>query len=189
MKQRFQPRASASGTSVPQKRARGFSLIEAVIAMAILSVGLLGIATMFSTGYSDVASGGQTTVAVGIARQIMEDIRLLPAQSAFMNVYNLNGVDTTLANMLPTNNPELSIARKFRYLMAGTASQATWGITSTMISAWGAQPNITGTAFGGQGTIGVADVGATANTLAQVTVTVTLPGRPPVVLSSLIGRL
>ena len=189
MKQRFQPGVSASGTSVPQKRARGFSLIELILAMTILSVGLLGIATMFSTGYSDVASGGRTTVAVGIARQIMEDIRLLPTQSTFMNVYNLNGVNTTLANTLPANDPELKIARKFRYLMAGTASQATWGITSTMISGWGAQPNITGTAFGGQGIISVADVGATANTLAQVTVTVTLPGRPAVVLSSLIGRL
>jgi hypothetical protein len=160
--------------------------------MTILTVGLLGIATMFSTGYTDVAAGGKTTAAVGMARQIMEDIRLIPAQAQFLNVYNLNqnGVfDTTLSGRLPAAGPELAVARKFRYLMAGTDQAATWGITSAMTTDWGARMNLTNTAFSGQGQITVADVGAIANTLAQVTVTVTITGRPVVVLTSLISRL
>lgn len=172
----------------------GFSLIELVIGMTVLSVGLLGVASMFSTGYTDVAAGGKTTVAVGMARQIMEDIRLLPAQNSLASVFNLNNVDTTNVGSLPAADPELRVARKFRFLMAGTDQAATWGITTpptvpAMTDDWGARMNLANTAFTGQGRIDVADVGAVATTLAQVTVTVTITGRPAVVLTSLISRL
>jgi hypothetical protein len=73
--------------------------------------------------------------------------------------------------------------------MAGTDQAATWGITSAMTTDWGARMNLTNTTFAGQGQITVTDVGAIANTLAQVTVTVTITGRPAVVLTSLISRL
>jgi type II secretory pathway pseudopilin PulG len=170
----------------------GFSLVELLIGMTILAVGLLGIATMFSTGYTDIAAGGKTTAAIEAARQIMEDIRLLPTQAAFTNVYNLNNVDTSdghEASLPAAGTPERLIAQKFRFLMAGTASQATWGIASPSLNLWGASANASNTAFTGQGTITVADVGAIAQTLAQVTVTVTITGRPAVVMTSLISRL
>ena len=168
----------------------GFSLVELLIGMTILAVGLLGIATMFSTGYTDIAAGGKTTAAIEAARQIMEDIRLLPTQAAFTNVYNLNNVDTTNVASLPAaGTAERVIAQKFRYLMAGTASQSTWGIASSSLSLWGAGANASNTPFTGQGTITVADVGAIAQTLAQVTVTVTITGRPAVAMTSLISRL
>jgi hypothetical protein len=48
---------------------------------------------------------------------------------------------------------------------------------------------VTNTLFTGQGQITVADVGAIAQTLARVTVTVTITGRPAVVMTSLISRL
>jgi prepilin-type N-terminal cleavage/methylation domain-containing protein len=189
MRQRFRAGRLALGVSV-SRGGGGFSLVELLIGMTILAVGLLGIATMFSTGYTDIAAGGKTTAAIEAARQIMEDIRLLPTQAAFTNVYNLNNVDTTNVGSLPAaGTAERVIAQKFRYLMAGTASQATWGITTALVTLWGASANVTNTLFTGQGQITVADVGAIAQTLARVTVTVTITGRPAVVMTSLISRL
>ena len=103
MRQRFRAGRLALGVSV-SRGGGGFSLVELLIGMTILAVGLLGIATMFSTGYTDIAAGGKTTAAIEAARQIMEDIRLIPTQAQFANVYNLNqnGVfDTTLLVTLP----------------------------------------------------------------------------------------
>jgi len=168
---------------------KGFSLIELLLGMTILAIGVLGVASMFSTGYTDVAAGGKTTLALDAARQIMEDIRLVPTQAAFTSLLTLNGVSTATATSLPSTDPGLTIARKFRYLMAGTDAASTWGITSAMITLWGDRPNISGTTFSGQGTIAVTDVGTTASTLYQVTVTVTITGRSPVVLTSLVSRL
>jgi prepilin-type N-terminal cleavage/methylation domain-containing protein len=188
---------SGAPASTPSFRA-GFSLIEILIAMTILSAGLLGIAAMFSTGYTDVASGGKTTMALEAARQTIEDIRLLPAQNQFGNLMTLVGADfvTTNAASLPAANPMQTIARKFRYMLAG--GTGAWGITPAMIAQWGdplqwGDPNVAGVIFGGTGRINVTDfgptVGAPAGTLAQVTVTVTPPGRPAVVLTTLVSRL
>ena len=191
MRKRFRPGTLALRVGVSRGGA-GFSLVELLIGMTILAVGLLGIATMFSTGYTDIAAGGKTTAAIEAARQIMEDIRLIPTQAQFTNVYNLNqnGVfNTTLVGTLPTAGPELAVARKLHYMMAGWQTGDGWGITQTMANSWGPLPNVSGTTFSGTGQITVADVGAIANTLAQVTVTVTITGRPAVVLTSLISRL
>ena len=42
----------------------GFTLIEILIGLTILAVGLLGIAGMFSTAYTDVSAGGKTSMAI-----------------------------------------------------------------------------------------------------------------------------
>jgi prepilin-type N-terminal cleavage/methylation domain-containing protein len=57
------------------KNTRGFSLIEVLIAAAILGVVLLAIAGLFSTGYSNVGSGGRRTKAVAMAKQKIEELR------------------------------------------------------------------------------------------------------------------
>ncbi len=162
------------------REARGLTLIEILIGMTILSVGLLGIAGMFSTGYTDAAAGGKTTMAVTAARQILEDMRLIP----FGNLANLNGFNTASVGTQPANDPERAIARKWRYALAGegtgwnftTAEKARWTVLSTG-----------GAIFAGSGQISVVNQGAN---LRLVTVTVPIPGRGVnIQLATLISRL
>jgi len=158
----------------------GFSMIEILLGMTVLVVGILGVATMFSAAYTDVASGGRTTMAVTAARQILEDVRALP----FENLANLNGYDTNSLATLPASDPERSMARKWRYTVAGEGTG--WGFTAAEKTQW--KRLSTGTAlFGGRAQVAV--VSQTA-TLRLVTVTVQAPGRgPSVQIATLISRL
>ncbi len=57
------------------RNAKGFSVVEVLIAAAILAVVLLAIASLFSTAYSNVGYGGRRTKAVALAKQKMEELR------------------------------------------------------------------------------------------------------------------
>ena len=170
---------NARGRGLPTD-ANGLTLIEIVIGMAVLALGLLGIAGMVGTGYVNANAGGKTTMALTAARQVVEDMRALP----FANLINLNGFDTTNPGTQPVNDPEREIARKWRYSLAGdgvgwnftTAEMARWTILSTG-----------GTVFAGSGQIAVVNQTAT---LRLVTVTVPIPGRAVnVQLATLISRM
>jgi Tfp pilus assembly protein PilV len=163
---------------------RGFTLIEILIGITLLVVGILGVATMFGTGYHNLGEGGRMTMAVTAARQMLEDVRLIP----FDNLTNLNG---PLGTGFNTDNPasqpagglELDIARKWRYALAGQGTG--WGFTTQEKARW--QSLGVGTSiFGGQGRIFVT---SPSSTLQQITVTVGVPGgRWTVQLATLISR-
>ena len=171
-------------------RPRGFSLIELLIGMSIMAVALLGIATMFSTGYSDVTAGGKTTMATTAARQLLEDIRTLPFDRiADLDTLNTNNAGTLLAvdvTQDPGRTMVRNIARKWRYALAGN------------LTGWGGAPDAawsvlvaSGTTFGARGQVAVASPTAT---LRVVTVTVFLRGRSageelPLTLATTISRL
>jgi prepilin-type N-terminal cleavage/methylation domain-containing protein len=53
---------------------RGFSLIETVIAMAILATGLLSLAAVFALGLNHVASSSQNLIAREKAREAVESV-------------------------------------------------------------------------------------------------------------------
>jgi len=149
---------------------RGLTLIEILVAMTVLAVALLGVAGMFETGYTTATAGGKMTMGLTGARQMLEDIRTLPT-NPLVNLDNLNGFDTNSTATLPASDPELAIARKWRYALAGegvgwnftTAEKAKWRVLSSE-----------GTTFGGRGQISVVSQSAT---LRLVTVTVAVPGR------------
>jgi type IV pilus modification protein PilV len=172
---------------------RGFTLIEILIGIIILAVGLLGIAGMFSTAYVDVSAGGKTTMAVTAARQIVEDMRLLP----FDNVADLDKFNTNNSGTLPpvdtTKDPGRTIARnmarKWRYAIAGDGTG--WNFTTAEKQEWGKLTTGGSVVFGGNAVVAVTSPSVT---LRQVTVTVSFPGRTPnttfdVSLSTLISRL
>lgn len=162
---------------------KGLTLIEIMLGMSILAVGLLAIAGMFSTAYTDVSAGGKTTMAVTAARQIIEDMRSLP----FDSLAPLNSFDTGDFRTQPTTTgPELAMARKWRYLVAGPGTG--WNFTSGETAAWSTL-NTGGATFGGSAQVAVAIAGP-GGILRQVTVTVTVPGRGTnVSLTTLITRL
>lgn len=141
---------------------RGFTLIEILIGITVLSLGILGVTSMFGTGYINVGEGARMTMAITAASQMLEDIRTIP----FGNLLNLNGFDTNASGTQPANNPERGIARKWRYALAGAGTG--WNFTAAEMAMW---HNLgVGTAlFGAEGTVAV--VSQTA-TLTLVTVTV-----------------
>ena len=188
----------------------GFSLIELLLGLTILSIGLLAIATMFSTGYTDLSVGGTTTMGVAAARQMIEDMRLLP----FQRLSDLNNFDTSSLASLPAapaaGDPDFAgktaarnLARKWHYALSGegggwtytAAEKQMWsilasGFASSAAAATSAQSSLI---FGGTGTIVVASEAGSA-TLMRVTVNVTFPGRlgnapKTVQLVTLISRL
>ncbi|MEC4678261.1 MAG: prepilin-type N-terminal cleavage/methylation domain-containing protein [Nitrospirota bacterium] len=54
---------------------KGFSLIEAIIATTVLSVGLLGLIGLFGAGYQALDGGDKRSIAAKLARDQMEVLR------------------------------------------------------------------------------------------------------------------
>jgi len=169
--------------AIPHDDSRGFTLAEVMIASMVLMIGLLAVAGMFPVGYGQVADAGRLTLAVTGARQILEDVGALP----FANLANLNGFDTTNPGTLPASDPELAIARRWRYMLAGDGD-GSFNLTDAEKAQWG-----TVTSFAGRATVQVTDpctpTPCTSN-LRQATVTVSLPGLlPTVALTTIIARM
>lgn len=61
-----------------KSRADGFSLIEVMVATAILSVALVALTSLFASGYQNIAYGGGMTVATDLGQQKIEALRHLP---------------------------------------------------------------------------------------------------------------
>lgn len=53
----------------------GFSLLEVVIAMSILSIGLLGVIGFFETGFKALRAGNRQGLAARLAQDKMEELR------------------------------------------------------------------------------------------------------------------
>jgi len=60
----------------------GFSVVEALIAAALIGLALLAVSTLFPTGYSNITYGGRTTTAVAYAQQKIEHLKAIAAYTA-----------------------------------------------------------------------------------------------------------
>ncbi len=80
-----------------EQRDSGYSLIEVLIAIAILGVVLLAVVTLFFMGRSNVYSGRQMTQGVALGTHVMEDISQMTMQD-FYTAFNIDGT-TTLGNV------------------------------------------------------------------------------------------
>ncbi len=175
-----------------RKAQRGFTLVEIIIAITLLVVGVLGVATMFGTGYKNVGDSARTTMAVTAARQMLEDIRLVP----FTDLPKLDKFRTDTLKSLPDSGIQRSIARKWRYALAGTDAANAWSFSSDEQKQWGQLLSGTsgGSLFGAVGQIAVTSFNGPPVTLLQVTVTVSESrpdgtiGKPYITLQTLISR-
>jgi hypothetical protein len=127
-----------------------------------------------------VSSAGKSTVGVAAARQMLEDVRLLP----FEAIPTLDGFDTDNPGTQPAADPARELARRWRFALAGEGSG--WSFTSAELQRWtdidDQQGRVRGT--------GTIDVVAQSGTLSQVTVTVAVPGSlRPVTLTTLVARI
>lgn len=64
---------------------RGVTLVEVLIALAILFAGLIAIIDTFSAGYLNVVAGGGQTTATAYARQQMERLQNQPFTAGPVN--------------------------------------------------------------------------------------------------------
>jgi prepilin-type N-terminal cleavage/methylation domain-containing protein len=71
----------------------GYSLVEVLIAIAITSVVLLTVVTLFYMGRRNVYSGKQQTYAVSVGTRMLEDISAMSASDLLSN-FNINDQTT-----------------------------------------------------------------------------------------------
>ena len=164
---------------------RGFTLVEVLVASMILLIALLTLATMFPTGYKQIADAGRLTLATNGANHILEDLGSVP----FANVRNLDNVDTDNSASMPGADPELAIARRWRYMLKGSGGGFTF--TTAENTAWG-----TVTPIGARAQVQIRQVDNAANvcpntaTTCRAVVLITMPGLPSnVVLSTILVRM
>jgi len=169
------------------KNDRGFTLVEVLVAAMILTVALLTLATMFPTGYKQIADAGRLTLATNGANHVLEDLGSVP----FTSVRNLDNFDSNSSGSLPAADPELAIARRWRYMLAGSGSG--FSVTTAETTAWG-----TVTPFGGRAQVQIRQVDNAGNacpaaaTTCRAVVTITMPGQPApttVTLSTILVRM
>lgn len=143
----------------------GLTLVETLIAVSILAFALLGVAGMFPSAMRSVQSGGQTTKATMLAREMIDMIRA----DAFTNVVSYNNFDTStltvtcpVAQTIPPATPDPNYNKK------------KW---TCDIAASGTLTTGQGLA-GGRGTVSVACVNFnTASPFKETSIT--CPGSPP----------
>jgi len=84
----------------------GFSVVEALIAAALIGLAFLAISTLFPTGYANITYGGRTTTAVAYAQQKIERLKAIAAYTApgqgfvAINTTNCSTTPETLADPL-----------------------------------------------------------------------------------------
>jgi len=117
-------------------RQHGYSLIEVLVAMAITSVVLLTVITLFYMGRRNVYSGKQMTAAAAMGTQIMEDLSTMTAQDLGTN-FNITDATTlgtvTLQNVVGASSGQIAFTNSIgRDSSACTVSTTTpYPITCT----------------------------------------------------------
>ena len=156
-------------TDVACRDSAAFTVVEVAIAIMVLLVAVVVTASMFPTGHQQLADAARTTAAVAAGRQILEDIGGLP----FDSVRRLDGFDTAHAASIPASNPELAVARRWRYMIGGPGGG--FDFTTAEMAQFGAV-----TPLGGAATLRVSSPPSgscsPAGSRCQATVTVSVPG-------------
>jgi len=82
----------------------GYSLVEVLIAMAITSVVLLTVVTLFYMGRRNVYSGKQLTYANSVATRMLEDMSSMSAAD-MLNDFNITDATSTTGTVTVQNQP------------------------------------------------------------------------------------
>jgi len=95
-------------------RQRGYSLVEVLIAMAITSVVLLTVVTLFYMGRRNVYSGKQMTYAVSVGTRVLEDLSTMAADDVLSNFKiddNTQLTTVTLSNVAGASNGKIDFTK------------------------------------------------------------------------------
>jgi len=108
---------------------QGFTLLELLIAIAILSIGLLAVASMQATAIKANTIADVNTMATTVAQQVMEDLMSTPIQSYsvipntqyWYTQFNLGvAIPQTYNRFPPINNGAVPPAGKTTLLLNGS---------------------------------------------------------------------
>lgn len=128
-------RTSSARLAPRTDRQQGYSLIEVIVAMGILSSVLLGVITLFFLARRNVYSGKQMTHAIAVNTRIMEDISSMTVTNIYAN-FNVAsnatlGTVTVAPTSLPDSSYEDSVLRSTTSVAAGTSCTSTPPISFT----------------------------------------------------------
>ncbi|MFB3145294.1 MAG: prepilin-type N-terminal cleavage/methylation domain-containing protein [Candidatus Methylomirabilales bacterium] len=137
---------------------RGFTLLEVLFAVVIITVAVLAVVGLFPTALRNVRYGGHMSQASSLAQEMIEMIRTQP----FVTIQSYNNLDTGVA---PTGLPPTVLTHYRQWCRDIVHPDPAWCAPSAVGNPGGALP-------GGQGTILVAQVAGLPD-LWQVAVTVT----------------
>lgn len=87
---------------------RGYSLIEILVAIALLGVVLMAIMSLFIWGRKNVHSGKQLTTAIAVGTRVMEDLQPLTKEDIYEGVFAIN--DTATGSDIKFGTPERTYA-------------------------------------------------------------------------------
>ena len=73
-----------------RKSERGFTLIETSIAMVVMMVAALAVASLFSFSMQNNVGGNERALAMGVAQQQLEQLRSVTFEDASLNVGTTN---------------------------------------------------------------------------------------------------
>lgn len=77
----------------------GFSVVEALIAAALIGLAFLAVSNLFPTGYSNITYGGRITTAVAHAQQKIEQLKAIAADTT--PGQGFNAIDATNCSITP----------------------------------------------------------------------------------------
>lgn len=80
--------------SIRKSSSAGFNLVEVLIAVAILGVVAISIFTLFVMGRRNIYSGKQTSQAIIVGTQVLEDLAPLNKEMIYSGAFGLAGTDT-----------------------------------------------------------------------------------------------
>ena len=117
---------TSSVQPAPQSgRQQGYSLIEVIVAMGILSSVLLGVITLFVLARRNVYSGKQMTHAISVGTRIMEDISSMTVTNIYSNFNVASNATLGTVTIAPTSLPDSSyggsVVRSTTSVSAGTS--------------------------------------------------------------------
>jgi len=125
---------TAIAKSVALRRASGFSMVETLVALVVLAVGLIGMASLFATS---VRSGGSAIArmqAVALANDLADKIRANPTAGAAYAGSAANGTCATKAFGAISCNPATMAADDLYTWQAQIASTLPGSPTGSVIA-------------------------------------------------------
>ena len=87
---------------------RGYSLVEVMIAMALMGVVITAIMALFFIGRNNVYSGKQMTNAVSVGTRVLEDLSPLDKKSIYSGLFGVADTSTGYATAVSLGNPPVS---------------------------------------------------------------------------------
>lgn len=85
----------------------GFSLLEVMIALLVLSVGLLALVGLFGTGFTSLETGNKKTLASQLAQRKMDALRAVPPFPILNDADSPEGMNRRWSIRKSTGDPNI----------------------------------------------------------------------------------